>query len=300
MPKALVNGIQLDYEVFGPEGGEPLLLVMGLAMQRVAWPASLLDALLARGFRCITVDNRDVGHSTRYDDIRAPALPTSIAARLFGLRPRLPYGLADLADDDMALLAHLGIERAHVAGISMGGMIAQRVAAQAPRRVDKLVLMSTHVGGLRVFWPHPRAVQVLFPEPGTPAAQIVRARMAGIAAPGFADKNPHTVDAIVASALGAPTPLRTYRYQLQAVLRDDRYPVLRHIQAETLVVHGDADPLVPFENGKLLARKIPHAHLAVLHGCGHLPMWEQPEQLCRAVTQFLDGGPVSFERPPFT
>ncbi len=247
------------------DSSSTVLLLMGLGGRTSDW-GEAFPAALAQHHRVIAFDNRGTGRSARVD--RA-------------------FSLQDLADDAIGVLDALGVARAHVVGISMGGMIAQRVAAQAPRRVDKLVLMSTHVGGLRVFWPHPRAVQVLFPEPGTPAAQIVRARMAGIAAPGFADKNPHTVDAIVASALGAPTPLRTYRYQLQAVLRDDRYPVLRHIEAETLVVHGDADPLVPFENGKLLARKIPHAHLAVLHGCGHLPMWEQPEQLCGVVTGFL-------------
>lgn len=238
---------------------------MGLGGRTSDW-GEAFPAALARDHRVLAFDNRGTGRSSRVE-------------RAFSLR--------DLADDAVALLDSLGIERAHVAGISMGGMIAQRVAAQHPDRVERLVLVSTHVGGLRVFWPHARAVRVLFPEPGTPAAQIVRARMAGIAAPGFADQNPDTVDAIVASALGAPTPLRTYRYQLQAILRDDRHPLLRRIRAETLVVHGDADPLVPVDNGRLLARRIPHAHLAVLPGCGHLAMWEQPAALCRVVTEFL-------------
>lgn len=238
---------------------------MGLGGRTTDW-GEAFPAALARHHRVIAFDNRGTGRSSRVE-------------RAFSLR--------ELADDAVALLDDLGLARAHVVGISMGGMIAQRVAAQHPDRVERLVLMSTHVGGLRVFWPHARAVRVLFPEPGTPAAQIVRARMAGIAAPGFAEDNPDTVDAIVASALGAPTPLRTYRYQLQAILRDDRHPLLRRIRAETLVVHGDADPLVPLDNGRLLARRIPHAHLAVLPGCGHLPMWEQPDALCRVVGEFL-------------
>lgn len=274
MPKALVNGIQLDYEVFGPEGGEPLLLVMGLAMQRVAWPASLLDALLARGFRCITVDNRDVGHSTRYDDIRAPALPTSIAARLFGLRPRLPYGLADLADDDMALLAHLGIERAHVAGISMGGMIAQHIAGHHGARVRSLTLIATSSGRLGLPPPRPKVLRVMLSRPtgrvsvdegvayvsrlfraiGSPAWPMSKADIEGRARIG-----------VMRAAAGSGVTR-----QLAAILADgDRSPMLRRIGVPTLVLHGTADPMVPIAHGIDLARVIPGARFESIEGWGH-------------------------------
>ncbi len=247
------------------DGPTTVLLLMGLGGRSTDWGTAFPSAL-ARGHRVLMVDNRGTGRSARIN---------------------APFSLQDLADDAVGVLDATGTKKAHVVGISMGGMIAQRVAARAPERLSKLVLMSTHVGGLRVFWPHPRVFRLVLPERNARAEDVVRRRVAGIAAEGFAERHPERIEAMVTSALSSPTPLRTYNYQVQAILKDDRHPLLKHIRAETLVVHGDADPLVPVENGKLLARRIPDACLSLLRGCGHLPMWEQPEELAHTVGRFL-------------
>jgi pimeloyl-ACP methyl ester carboxylesterase len=274
MPRALVNGVELDYEMFGPEQGEPLLLVMGLAMQRVAWPASLLDALIARGFRCITVDNRDVGHSTRYDDVRAPALATSIVARLFGLRPRLPYHLPDLADDAMALLTHMDIEHAHVAGISMGGMVAQHIAARHGERVRSLSLMATSTGRLGLPPPKIRVLRVMRSRPrGSVTVEqgvsyMVRLFQA-IGSPAWPIAPDELERRARLGVLRAAAGTGVTR-QLAAILADgDRSPMLRRLAVPTLVLHGGADPMVPIAHGIDLARAIPAARFESIEGWGH-------------------------------
>lgn len=274
MPKARVNGVELDYETFGPDQGEPLLLVMGLAMQRVAWPASLIEALVARGFRCITFDNRDVGFSTRYDDIRAPALAVSIVARLVGLRPRLPYCLPDLADDAMALLTHLGIERAHVAGISMGGMVAQHVASRHAERVRSLSLMATSTGRLGL------------PPPKRHVLQLMRSRLKGrmtieqgvdymvrlytaIGSPAWPMPREELERRARLGVLRAAAGTGVTR-QLAAIIADgDRRPMLRRLAMPTLVLHGSADPMVPIAHGIDLARAIPRARFESIEGWAH-------------------------------
>lgn len=274
MPRALVNGVELDYETHGPEQGEPLLLVMGLAMQRVAWPAALLDALVARGFRCITVDNRDVGFSTRYEDIRAPSLPTSIAARLFGLRPRLPYRLADLADDDMALLTHLGIHAAHVAGISMGGMVAQHVAGHHGERVRSLTLMATSSGRLGLPPPRPKVLRMMMSRPSgrvsvDEGVAYVTRLYRTIGSPAWpmspADLEGRARIGVMRAAAGTGVTR-----QLAAIIADgDRSPMLRRLKVPTLVLHGSADPMVPIAHGIDLARVIPGARFESIEGWGH-------------------------------
>src|SRR5258706_11982343 len=155
MPEFTRNGVTLNYEVSGPERGRPLLLIMGLGMQRVAWPKAFVEALVGHGFRVISFDNRDVGLSTRYDNHPVPGLGAMLAARVFGRGMALPYSLADLAADAFNLLDHLGIAAAHVLGISMGGMIAMHMAARNPKRVPSLTLMATSSGALGL--PPPRA-----------------------------------------------------------------------------------------------------------------------------------------------
>lgn len=250
------------------DGPEAVVLIIGLGGWSGDW-GTIFPALLAERYRVITFDNRGTGTSSRVPG---------------------PYSLPQLARDAVAIVDEVAGGRAHVLGISMGGMIAQHVAFAHPARVHKLVLLSTHCGGSRAVLPRPHVLPALFPEPGMAAAAVVRRRFAAIAAPGWAERFPELLEQRVQSALRAPTPLRTWRAQVDAILGDDRYERLDEIEAPTLVLHGDADALVPYENAELLARRIPGARLVTLKGVGHLPMFEAPEETARVVRGFLEEG----------
>ena len=144
------NGLRLEVEDHGSPQGEPLLLVMGLGMQLLGWHEDLVDLLVGRGFRVIRFDNRDIGLSQGFDHAGVPNLAIDSLRYAFGLRVKSPYTLADMAADAIGILDALGIGSAHVCGASMGGMIAQRMAAIAPGRVRSLILMMTSSGARRL------------------------------------------------------------------------------------------------------------------------------------------------------
>jgi len=267
-------GLELDYAEYGPAGGEPLLMIMGLGMQRVAWPDSLLDALAGAGFRCITFDNRDVGHSTRYEAYGVPSLPASLAGRLLRRRLRLPYGLADIADDAAGLLQHLGIARAHVLGISMGGMVAQHFAHRHPGRARSLTLMCSSSGRLGLPLPHAAVMRQLMRRPRDAgrleaAIDYLVTLFRLIGSPAYPMPQEELVRRARAGALRAASGNGVSR-QLAAILNDgDRSTLLRHLTLPTLVLHGTADPMVPLAHGEDLARRIGGARLERIAGWGH-------------------------------
>ena len=152
------NGIELAYQEVGDPDGEPMLLIMGLGTQMLAWDEELCSMLAERGFRVIRFDNRDIGHSTMIDSAGMPGRLDMMRGR----RDHAPYLLTDMADDAFGLMDHLGIDAAHVVGASMGGMIAQTMAITQPERVSSLVSMMSTTGNRRVGWPHWRALPILF------------------------------------------------------------------------------------------------------------------------------------------
>jgi len=262
MPFTRVHDVNLAYYMVG--AGPPLLMIQGLGGRAADWAS--VPGRLATHFQVITFDNRGTGQSDK---------------------PDTEYSLELMADEAIAVLHAAGHRRAHVVGLSMGGMIAQLVALRHPQSVQRLVLLSTTPGGRHTVPPSPEAMQALIPDLTQPPAEIVRRSMEHIAAPGFAAQHPEVIEAIVATALSAPTPQFVFARQLAAVMASDRYDDLPTIQAPTMVIHGDADPLVPFDNGRILAARIPGAQLLALPGCGHLAMWEQPHPLSEALLGFL-------------
>jgi pimeloyl-ACP methyl ester carboxylesterase len=258
-----VDDAEIAYAVVG-SGRSTLVMVMGLGARSTDWGEPFLSRL-AEHHRLVVFDNRGTGTSSRTG----------------------PYTLDRLARDTVAVCEAVSTEPPHLLGISMGGMVAQHVALDHPGAIAKLVLVSTHCGGARAALPMPHVLPHLFPPPGMPAAIVVRNRLAAIAAPGFAERNPELLEHHVRLALAAPTPIRTYRAQVQAILESDRYRRLDEIEAPTLIVHGDADPLVPFTNAELLAGRIRDSRLVRLSGVGHLPMWEAPDDTADAVLAFL-------------
>jgi len=274
MPRASLNGIEIDYALHGPEQGVPLLLIMGLGMQRIAWPDSLLDALAGQGFRCISFDNRDIGLSTRWRGHAPPGMARLLGSRLLGLHPALPYTLADMADDAAALLGHLAIDRAHVAGISMGGMVAQHLAARHPGRIASLSLLSTSSGRLGLPPPRTAVLRHMLRRPRGVVDEEQGSRYMVelfrlIGSPGFRLPDAEMERRARAAIRRAPTGHSVTR-QLAAIIGDgDRRALLRRLDCPTLVLHGSADAMVPPAHARDLVRQLTRARLEIIEGWGH-------------------------------
>lgn len=272
----------LEVEVHGPQHGEPLLLIMGLGMQLIAWREGLVEQLVARGFRVIRFDNRDAGLSQRFDQLGTPNVLWQGMKHMLRLPVSAPYALRDMAADSVALLDALGIARAHVCGASMGGMIAQHLAAAHADRVKSLTLMMTTSGARHLPGPTAAARAALLgrPEAATPEAVLAHYMklFRVIGSPGYpapeAELRATLQRSIERGGLrSAPGVAR----QLTAIAADgDRTPLLGRIRAPTQVIHGQADPLVPLACGQQLAQRIPGARLDAVDGMGHdlpAPLW---------------------------
>ena len=273
------NGITLDVEVHGDHGepGAPvLLLIMGLSMPAAAWPDAFIRQLVDAGLRVITFDNRDAGHSSRLRSARLPNLPLAIARALLRLPVPAPYTLDDMAQDAAALLDALGIGRAHVVGASMGGMIAQVLAARHPQRVLTLTSIMSNTGNPRprVALGKRRALRAIIERPRNPndlqqvTDHLVRV-FGVIGSPGFPSE-PQALRAHLERVARRGYDAAGGARQLLALLASgDRRPLLAHITAPTLVIHGRDDPLVPVAAGIETARLIRGAQLEVIAGMGH-------------------------------
>ncbi len=284
MTTAAVRGLELDYESRGDVGAPAILLIMGLGMPGIAWPDPFVDGLVAAGFRVIRFDNRDCGHSSKVAGGRPPDLRMAIVRALLRRRVTAPYTLDDMAADAVGLLDALGIGRAHLVGVSMGGMIAQNVAALYPQRVASLtsIMSSTGNPSVRVTMGKPRALRAILSRPAsTGDAEVLVehfARVFGvIGSPGFAvdaDLLRHNLRRIVDRGVH---PAGTARQLLAILASGDRRPLLHRIVAPTLVVHGSDDPLVPVAAGRDTALHIQGSHLEIIGGMGHdLPPGAQP------------------------
>lgn len=268
MPNAAANGLTIEYETHGDPADPALLLVMGLGAQLVYWPEEFCEALAKRGFFVIRYDNRDVGLSSRTDG-PAPDVFKAFA----GDTSQASYTLTDMAADGIGLLDALGIDAAHVAGASMGGMIAQHMAIHHPERVRTLCsIMSTPTGDMSSDPASPEANAVLLrPPPGSReealSQSVEAARVVG--SPGF-----HVDEEEVRARAGraydrAFHPLGA-AHQLVAILASgDWRAQLGSVEVPALVIHGDADPLVRPSWGKATAESIPGAELLMVEGMGH-------------------------------
>jgi pimeloyl-ACP methyl ester carboxylesterase len=265
--RAHLNGIELAYETIGDTSDLPLLLVMGLGMQLIHWDTELCEMLAARGFRVIRFDNRDSGRSTQID---APV--PNIMRAMAGLRIEAPYLLEDMADDAFGLIDRLGIEAAHVMGVSMGGMIAQSMAITRPERVLSLTSIMSTTGERRVGRPKLRVWSVLTRRAPRDKEAYVEYFVRVFRMIGSRD---YPVDEQRIRTQAAETyerghhPAGTGR-QLAAILASsDRTEALRHVRVPTTVIHGRKDPLVPFRGGRATARAVPGARLIAIPGMGH-------------------------------
>ena len=273
MARIRANGLDLEYETHGPEHGPPMLLIMGLGAQLTMWPTPFVEALGRRGYRVIRFDNRDCGLSTKFSAAGTPNIYALVLARMFGMRPRVPYTLADMAEDAVGLLDALAIRHAHVVGASMGGMIAQHVAARHPDRVLSLASIMSTTGNPALPRPRREALRVLLRRPR--ANDLEAAVAHGIRTAKAIGSPRYPVDeAALASRVRAIVSRMHYppgiSRQLAAIISDgDRRAMLRGIRVPTVVIHGTADPLMPVAGGRDTAANIPGARLVEFDGMGH-------------------------------
>lgn len=267
------NGIAIEVEDTGPPGSPAVVLIMGLGMQLVAWPTAFVDALVAAGFRVVTFDNRDVGLSQHFDELGVPNVVWETFKHRFGLPVHAPYTLHDMARDTLGVMDALGIESAHVVGISMGGMVAQRVALAAPERVRSLASIMSSSGARYLPGPKQHVLQALMSNPKGDGERAIVEHYVHlfrvIGSPGFPMDEAALRERIVVATRRSHRPSGTIR-QLTAVAADTRRAdELPRIKTPTLVLHGRADPLVPLACGHDTARRITRAKFQVIDGMGH-------------------------------
>jgi len=277
VPSIAANGITIEYDRIGDPADPPMLLIHGLNGQMIDWELALLEQVAERGYYLLRYDNRDVGLSSKIDDRPTPDL----GAILGGDFSSAPYLLPDMAADAAALLGALGIDAAHVVGVSMGGMIAQQLTIGHPERVLSLCSIMSNTGDRKHGLPHPEAVEMLLqPPPTTRPAYVDREVEVWkvIGSPGFPFDEPKVRERAAAGFDRCFCPDGGVR-QLAAILSSpDRTPGLGGVHVPSLVIHGAADVLVDRSGGETTAAAIAGATLMVIEGMGHnLPVevWDR-------------------------
>ena len=271
------NGITLCYDAFGDPKAPPIVLVMGLGTQMIAWDTRFCEDLAGRGFRVIRFDNRDIGRSTRLDGAPVPTLAQFATRRI----ANPAYKLSDMALDTVGLLDVLQIDSAHIVGASMGGMIAQTVAARHPQRTRSLTSIMSNTGARWTGQPALRTYPVLLgSSPADREAYIAHAsKMWGIIGSPDFERDPLELRAMLELSFDRGTNPAGSARQLGAIIASgDRRRELRAVKAPTLVIHGEADKLVAPSGGRATAKAIDGARLVTIPGMGHdLPRAAWPQ-----------------------
>ncbi|SHG74486.1 alpha/beta fold hydrolase [Massilia sp. CF038] len=289
MPILKVNGIKIACECAGDPKAIPLLLIMGLGMQLIAWPDDLVEGLVEQGFYVIRFDNRDSGLSEKFDHAGKPNLLLAFLKTKLRWPLKSAYTLDDMARDALGVLSALGVARAHVVGVSMGGMIAQQMAALYPDRVLSLTSIMSSTGRRGLPGPTPAARAALLRRPADPAnlESVIDSAVLtfqAIGSPAYPTPEPQ-LRARVARALRRNVcPAGVARQMVAIAAAGDRSAQVRTIQAPTLVIHGAADPLIPAACGEDTARQIPGARLVCIEGMGH----DLPGQLIERLLALID------------
>jgi pimeloyl-ACP methyl ester carboxylesterase len=274
MPQVRVNAIDIEYESFGRNGDPLILLIMGFGAQLNFWPESLCEGLAGRGFRVERFDNRDIGKSTHLAGRAAPEPRAVLAEVMSGRRPEIPYTLDDMADDAVGLIDALGVNRAHIVGASMGGMIAQLIAINHPERTKSLTSIMSTTGRRDLPPGNPEVLSVLFRPPKSASRddliEMSILVQKALASPGF----PRTDEEIRATAERrtdyAPYDAAGLARQSAALIAaPPRDALLRRVRCPALVLHGGDDPVIPAAAGKDTAECIPGAELIIVPGMSH-------------------------------
>jgi pimeloyl-ACP methyl ester carboxylesterase len=284
MPLARANGIDLDYDTFGDPGHPALLLIMGFSVQKISWDEEFCQMLADRGFFVIRFDNRDVGLSTKMDDAPRP----NIGAAIAGDTSSASYTLDDMAADAAGLLDALNVGAAHIVGASMGGMIAQCLAIREPAKVLSLCSIMSTTGDRSVGQASPEAMSALLqPPPASKEEAVERSVAVGkvIGSPGFAQDEERIRRRAALAWDRGHDPAGVARQLVAIMAAPDRTESLRKVDVPTVVIHGEADPLIDPSGGRATSEAITGARLLVIPGMGHdLPLEVWP-QIVDAITE---------------
>lgn len=277
--KIRANKIDIEVEDSGPAcdadgSARPVvLLIMGLGMQLIAWPPEMVRALVDAGFRVVRFDNRDVGLSQYFDALGAPNLLWVGLKHRLGWRIKPPYSLQQMAADALGVLDTLQIDKAHIVGVSMGGMIAQRLALLAPARVMSLASIMSSSGARGLPAARPEVTRVLLSRPANnslvAAVEHTLGLLRAIGSPGYFMDEAVLRERVAEATQRSFHPQGIVRQMVAIVADSTRATALAGVAVPTLVVHGRADPLVPLACGEDTARRIPGAKLAAIEGMGH-------------------------------
>jgi len=270
------TGIEICYEEQGAPDAPVILLVMGLGAQMTLWPDELVAALVGDGFRVIRYDNRDIGLSQKFEGARAPSLPIQVLRKKIGFPAKVPYKLKDMADDGIGVLDALGIEKAHVVGASMGGMIVQLMAIHHPHRLATMTSIMSTTGNSKLPQANKNAIDALVaPLKGMDEETLVAHGLniaRNIGSPESAEfpfDEASQRERVLKNMRRSVYPAGLPR-QLAAIIDDgDRTARLASVRTPTLVLHGEADPLVKLAGGEATAKAISGARLVTYPGWGH-------------------------------
>ncbi len=273
MARTKANGIEIEYETAGNKSDPAMLLVMGLGAQLTIWPDALFQGLAKQGFYVIRFDNRDIGLSTKFDAAGVPNIMDAVRKTMSGQKVEAPYYLADMAADAIGLLDALGIDKAHMVGASMGGMIVQIIAAQYAQRTRSMVSIYSTSGRPGLPAGKPEALAMLSAQPEGPAReQLVVHGMKlrkTIGSPGYPTPEAELRAFVEKNVDRSWYPQGAARQYLSVIASGDRVELLKTIKVPTLVMHGEDDSLLPVDGGRDVAKLVPGAELQTYPGWGH-------------------------------
>jgi pimeloyl-ACP methyl ester carboxylesterase len=297
LPTANSKGISLTYETQGDPQHPAILLIMGLGMQLTSWPEIFCQGLVDQGFYVIRFDNRDSGLSTKMSHLGKPNLLISYLKTILHLPFSAGYRLDDMASDAVAVLDAAQVEKAHIVGASMGGMIAQIVAARYPERTLSLTSIMSTSGRRGLPGPTPEARRAILSRPARPddlesVVQHLSRTFRIIGSPGFPTPDEVLRARILTSIKRNVNPAGTLRQLAAIAASGDRVSLLQGLRTRTLVVHGANDPLVPLACGRDTASLVPGSVLREIEGMGHDLAPALNESLLGMISSHCKGQPI--------
>jgi pimeloyl-ACP methyl ester carboxylesterase len=287
MPQAKANKISIEYETFGDPASPPILLIIGLGAQLIYWDEELCRRFVEAGLYVIRFDNRDAGLSTKLDEAGVPDIMDILRKLMSGQKVTPPYTIEDMAADAVGLLDALKIDKAHICGMSMGGMIAQSLAIHYPQRVLSLTSIYSTTGNPHLPQPKPEVLSLLLTPPPQEREPFIRFNLdlfRALTGPRFGFDEKWVRETIGKAYDRAYYPQGVARQLVAILTQKNRKTALQGVRVPTLIIHGDADPLVSVEAGRDTAKTVPGAELKIIEGMGHdLPHGEAWAQIAKDI-----------------